>query len=243
MATPTRSGWSARTPRRRLTRLPPQGVLVNDRAGQEAEPGADGRLRPAAGDHHPRHQRGAGRRAAEDPAAIEDRAQRPLDGRAEVGLGHAGLVPPAEPDAGGLLERPGESGLIGPGPRSGVEQAPPRRRPAWSRARGTRRASRAARPRRSLAVGITTIFAFGPPASRTNSRRTDSGSPPPPQITRAPRRLRRPAPAGRRRRPAAGPGGPPAIRAGPPARPSMRRRARLPARRTIAVPRPGSTPP
>ena len=53
-----------------------QGVLVDDGAGQEAEPGADGRLVLAAGDHHPGHDRGAGRGAADDPAAVEHRRKR-----------------------------------------------------------------------------------------------------------------------------------------------------------------------
>ncbi len=69
-----------------------QEVLIDDGARQEVEALAQVGLGPASGDHHAGHHGGAGRRAADHSATVQEVLELPLDLGAEVRFGQPRLL-------------------------------------------------------------------------------------------------------------------------------------------------------
>jgi hypothetical protein len=90
-----------------------QEVLVGDRHRHQVEALAQARRVHAAGDHRACLDRGAGRAAADDPAARQQRVHLGLEPGAEVGVGDLLLRTAAEPDRRRCLERCAEVLAVG----------------------------------------------------------------------------------------------------------------------------------
>ena len=124
----------------------------------------------------------AGRAAADRAAAGEHLVEALLGQRARVGIHEPPLPPAAEPHAAGLGEHLAERRVVGQ----------LRSRRVQRHARSSPRTSSGSSPRRysgsgsSIAVGMTTMSASGPPLASMNRFQISGVAPPPPTITSVP---------------------------------------------------------